>query len=763
VARQRLFAAICMIIVVAVFNPCDGVKANEPKKAARDNAFAVTTADKGLFLLQALEHTYGTWPVSNSHPAFLRMWIAETRLNLTRLKKDGSLDKVDPDTLSLYDDALRLLDEYDTFLTNLGISTLRTPKPTTSFAPSISAGTNAAFYANSLVGPLPAAAAGAVTFGGNALYDFYVANHEGKEIDDSRKRFLDDISTQINGRFQAALAGAEVVARRKTEENNWVGSPTFQFSKSMNLVELAADRPHDPFLAVRAAAFRAATTIVNDRELDTLSDQCVSAAKQVPVGPVYDLYRAGFLLKAANLRALASEIEIIQSGGSFRPAPSAAGELELYDRVRRILGDADFNDQVQGDYLRALMHAGRFEDAKSIMDTAEALKTNPIFAYDYARVLSRLGHIDLALQWLRKHLEIRRESYGWWIRDDADLQPLRTYASGAFFDLVEPQFTWKIKNGVLFGATLELTNKSPFRFTHVAAKPVASFEVLFGKPQYINKVFQVDELLPGATKQWDVGTSVPDDAISDFVLTCDQNRVYSARAAGPVLHQAGQDKYLAAPYQVRFWTASGEYSSTSGDALPSREDIRRLDKRLTGNGHVANTSYFRHRLERGTLFAARYEFVDLDLSKSIYVCRAADGTWHQTSEDLHWQDYSRGSAGTFYRVPGYEISVDVVRPEAGPDPDDNLNYRFCAVANVTAFPKVSEVTSGGVAERAGVHKDDLILDYDGIPVAGTDHLTSLVEHSRPQDIRLRLLRNRSIVRLTVPGGTPLDIIAVPQQ
>ena len=77
--------------------------------------------DTNVFLLQALEHTYSTWPAANAEPGFLRTWIALTRVNLTKLKKDAEVDKRDQDIINLYGDAISVLDEYEQFLTNVGI------------------------------------------------------------------------------------------------------------------------------------------------------------------------------------------------------------------------------------------------------------------------------------------------------------------------------------------------------------------------------------------------------------------------------------------------------------------------------------------------------------------------------------------------------------------------------------------------------------------------------------------------------------------
>ena len=68
--------------------------------------------------------------------------------------------------------------------------------------------------------------------------------------------------------------------------------------------------------------------------------------------------------------------------------------------------------------------------------------------------------------------------------------------------------------------------------------------------------------------------------------------------------------------------------------------------------------------------------------------------------------------------------------------------------------RVSGVTKGGPAETAGIRIDDVILEYNGLPVEDDDHLVSLVS-TTPADrtVALRVYRDRRSETINVPVGT----------
>ena len=66
---------------------------------------------------------------------------------------------------------------------------------------------------------------------------------------------------------------------------------------------------------------------------------------------------------------------------------------------------------------------------------------------------------------------------------------------------------------------------------------------------------------------------------------------------------------------------------------------------------------------------------------------------------------------------------------------------------------MSGVTKGGPAEKAGIQIDDVILEYDGVPVEDDDHLVSLVSVT-PADhtVALRIYRDRRSQTMNVAVG-----------
>jgi serine protease Do len=68
--------------------------------------------------------------------------------------------------------------------------------------------------------------------------------------------------------------------------------------------------------------------------------------------------------------------------------------------------------------------------------------------------------------------------------------------------------------------------------------------------------------------------------------------------------------------------------------------------------------------------------------------------------------------------------------------------------------RVSGVTKGGPAENAGIRIDDVILEYNGLPVEDDDHLVSLVSTTPAnRTVALRVFRERRSETIQVPVGT----------
>ncbi len=68
--------------------------------------------------------------------------------------------------------------------------------------------------------------------------------------------------------------------------------------------------------------------------------------------------------------------------------------------------------------------------------------------------------------------------------------------------------------------------------------------------------------------------------------------------------------------------------------------------------------------------------------------------------------------------------------------------------------RVSGVTQGSPAEASGIEIDDVILEYDGVPIEDDDHLVSLVSVTpAEQTVTLRIYRNRRSQTMNVSVGS----------
>lgn len=65
--------------------------------------------------------------------------------------------------------------------------------------------------------------------------------------------------------------------------------------------------------------------------------------------------------------------------------------------------------------------------------------------------------------------------------------------------------------------------------------------------------------------------------------------------------------------------------------------------------------------------------------------------------------------------------------------------------------RVSGVTKGSPADTAGILPDDVILEFDGIPIDDDDHLVSLVSvTATDRTVSLIVFRNRERIALQMP-------------
>jgi putative serine protease PepD len=110
---------------------------------------------------------------------------------------------------------------------------------------------------------------------------------------------------------------------------------------------------------------------------------------------------------------------------------------------------------------------------------------------------------------------------------------------------------------------------------------------------------------------------------------------------------------------------------------------------------------------------------------------------------------------------GFAIPIDKAKSLAdrlktgqGPAPVAFLGVSTTETADGSGGAEVVEVVTGGPAQRAGLGVGDLIVSFDGKPVAGSDSLSGLVQARQPGDtVQVVVERNGSPRTLSVTLGT----------
>jgi hypothetical protein len=439
--------------------------------AADDTPYDLTPAkglDERLFLVRLIETTYAQMPTAAADPAVVRNWIKGNRLRLTRVRAHARAEDVSPKLVGLLDEALDLIDKYESFLRavgaihaadgglkdfgSIGLDAVGRGYGVSQFALTNPLGVASAPYA---------LGAGAVVAVGSGVYDLYRRYNQGAEVAEAKKRLLDDEASAVNGKFEAAYASAETMARKLAEQHNWGAAAGFDDSIRKPGAEQLALRPNDPFAAVSAAEV---DTDDADRHLAN-ARRCLAAARKVPADRVYTPYRAEFVAAAARHAVAACQRQLRVPGQpglyAVSRGPAAAAD-EAVRLCRTYLACAPDDPGGRGGYnlALALSCGGRHQQAVSAGWLVAKQFDDPGFANNFACILSMAGDTDDAMKWLTYSVGRGRQLGG--IRSDPDLEAVRRERADAFADLVRVRFDWSIDWGIVGRDSIEVTNKSNF-------------------------------------------------------------------------------------------------------------------------------------------------------------------------------------------------------------------------------------------------------------------------------------------------------------
>jgi hypothetical protein len=498
----------------------------QPQVVNSDTPFFISpsaSVDENLFLVRLLDEIYASWPDNHASSQQLTDWVATTRQITTSVRDLVQPRRLDPDVAVLYDDCLRFLADYETFLTNVGmIQTQRNGQAVGDVLRSAKKGIDNGSDAKSIAGTLGASSSDADDFGKvigwmTGLADLYARN---QQHDAAQKAAVQEELRKLSDSRVRTDANARHLVDKLMRTHGWgAGEAGFDNFRGQYPIDYVRRRPRDPF-----AKERFAMSLADDgKSADILAgaDACIEAAELVPGGNAYDAFRVEYLLDAATLAVSAASTEAGSGGYSSGPTPSTPYAL----RVARTYLAADESDTMgQGHALlaRALALSRRYPEAVDAANAAYThapnLSNDASYCYRYAALMSLTNSLDLAGDWLARAYANGLKDVDY-IRNAADFVNFRRGRAARYAELTTVKVTYWVDFGI-FNDDIVLENKSPFELTNVHAQVTIRKGQQTWQPQV-----ECKSIKAGASCRAVNVVSIPGSAYDEAHATvdCDQN------------------------------------------------------------------------------------------------------------------------------------------------------------------------------------------------------------------------------------------------
>lgn len=478
--------------------------------------------DENLFLLRALETTYERWPHNAAEPENIQNWLARTKIQTIRLRSHIKASNLDSDVGTLYDDCLRFLGLYETYLTNLGLIAERhgnqaqeDSTKTLEYALNVGASVTKRFIGSG------ATANTALGFGiiagiGSALWEGY---HREGNRNEARRNTLDAERRRVDRDWAETIARAQAVAGRLTQRYEWkLGEAGFDGDSNRKIIDNLKRRPRDPFVRATYAYLREKNETPDAALADAYN--LLAAARLVPEGGVYDSYRTEFIVAAAYLSLTVSDSQLNRDAYSSGPTRFSAEAV----RFCRTFVALDIDDSYGVGYAmlaHALGTASRYDNAIGAANTAMKKKkwrNDPFFNYQYAKLLSLSNQLDLVDDWLYHAYQMGFNNIAL-VREDVDLTNFRKGQAKRYSELTTVKLSWWIDYH-RFLDDVVFVNSSPFELTNI----FINLSVKNGDGVWTEK-FKIASLKPGEKRLFSDVFSVPNNqnTIATATLSSDQS------------------------------------------------------------------------------------------------------------------------------------------------------------------------------------------------------------------------------------------------
>lgn len=479
--------------------------------------------DENLFLLRVLETTYAQWPHNAAEPEKIQNWLTQTNAQLIRLRTTIKTSNLDSDIGNLYDDCLRFLSTYETYLTNLELIAQHHENQAQgdsvkTLGSALSVGSS---VTNRFIGSgVPAnysLGLGIIAGIGSALWEGY--QHE-ENRNGARQSALDAERRRVDTAWADTIARAQALAGTLTQRYGWRwGEAGFDNDPKRKIIDNLKRRPRDPFIRATYALLREKNETPDAKLADAYN--LLVAARLVPAGYVYDVFRTEFIAAAADLSVTAAVGQLNRDAYSSGPTKSSAEAV----RFCKTLLALDTKDSYgTGNVLlaRALGASNRYGEAiaaaNAAMEKEKKWRNDPFFNYRYAKLLSLTNQLDLVGDWLHQAYRTGFNNITF-VREDADLTNFRKGQAKRYYELTTVKFRWWIDyHSFLDDVVLE--NNSPFELTNI----FLNVFVRNGGQVWTEK-FKIESLKPGEKRLFSNVFSVPNNqnTIATATLNSDQS------------------------------------------------------------------------------------------------------------------------------------------------------------------------------------------------------------------------------------------------
>ncbi len=498
--------------------------------AERWEAFEIATrddVDESLFIMRFVERCFTGWPREALDSEETANWAVDQQLTLKRLHRHAVKQALPERVVSSLVESLEMFRDYDEFLVEIGaISEARLAQTKQE--------------RDELIGKVfdqtvmrreerirqrrEAGAAKPAAIGRDDLTDVGRGIVIGKVFD-----LIDESRRQQEAREKKKAAEKrfkQLRERRNTEvaqmalrleslqgwekgEAGFVGTPVTRTAKV---------RPRDPFARLERAHMLPLIRLfpVTSSEMLSKARSCLEAARLVPEGGVYDVFRSESLADASHFARLAAIHGYRETG---KHGTDRAIECVRICRTR-LDYDPDLTGLGRMELAHCLKAAGDFEGAYStVREVYTRQKSNPAFAYEYACICSLIDRLKDAAEWFERSLRYQTGKDVKWSRTNPELAALRAADPGKFESLTTVDFDGNIVWGV-FNDDYRITNNSKFPLTNFEC--VIAFDL---KSRDFTKKYRIRHLAPGQSRTFSKSFSV---SRSDYVgskiesYKCDQ-------------------------------------------------------------------------------------------------------------------------------------------------------------------------------------------------------------------------------------------------